>query len=222
MMHATRGYSQTLTVRVVDERDTGIYSRVFYEDGTQPRPFWNTDQKGEIQRPHPCGKTRTLKAHPFDTGTYFDSEELPCASKVILRVLKRETPKGLAVNFQIVPITLPDGSPGVVTVKAALAASSVEVDKTKCEITLQAIADQQAFKVDGDHWISIKRGSTAFSQVFGGALQPDLQVVTVPYGCAATGGRLMTLQERAVDRLDKSFLKGGVMTTESLRSLGIQ
>jgi hypothetical protein len=212
--------------KVVDEHDTGVYSRILYEDGTRPRPFWNTDQKGEVQRPHPCGKTKTLKAHPFDAGAYFDSGEEPCAVKVILRVLKRQTPKGRAINFQIVPITLPDGAPGVIALKAALVATSLDVGQSKerpqGEVKLQAVADQQAFKVDGDRWISIKQASTAFSQVFEGAIQPDLQIVTLPYECAATGGRLRTLQKRAVDRVDKSFVNGEVMKTESLRSLGIQ
>jgi hypothetical protein len=223
---ANAAYGQAITIKVSDEHSRGIYSRVYYDDGTQPRPFWNTDLNGAVQRPHACGKTRTLKAHPFDSGAFFDSNEEPCAPKVSLRVLERQTPKGTAINFKIVPLTLPDGSPGVITLKAALEATTQDVGKSRerpqCEAKFDIFADQQVYKVEGENWIPVKRGSSPFSRVFAGSIQPDSQTVILPYNCAATGGRLQTLQAGATDRINKSLAVGAVMKNETLHDLGVQ
>jgi hypothetical protein len=124
-----------------------------------------TDRTGEVpQPPRDCGKMRMLHARPFDSGSYFNSDPEPCAQKIILRVLSRQTPKGAAINYQIVPFTLPDGSPGVMTVKAALESKTSETSsegrQRQCQITLNAIADQHAFKIQGDTWVALKHATT--------------------------------------------------------------
>jgi hypothetical protein len=221
--NAIGAHAETLGINVMDEGGTGVYSRVYYEDGTQPRPFWNTNEKGELQRPQPCGKTRTLKAHPFDTGTYFDSVEEPCAEKVTLRVVKRKTPKGIAINFRTVPFTLLDGSPAVMVLKSTLDVSSLDLNTANpgCQVKLLAGAHQEVFKVEGVRWVSVKQGATELSKVVAGAVQPDQQVVNLPYQCATAGERLPTLQAGAADRIEKSLAKGPVITNETLRNLGI-
>ena len=35
-------------INVINEHNNGVYSRVYYNDGTQPPPFLNTDQKGLV------------------------------------------------------------------------------------------------------------------------------------------------------------------------------
>jgi hypothetical protein len=221
--NVTGAHSETLGISVIDEGGAGIYSRVYYEDGTQPRPFWNTNERGELQRPQPCGKTRTLKAHPFDTGTYFDSVEEPCAEKVTLRVVKRKTPKGIAINFRTVPFMLSDGSPAVMVLKSTLDATSLELNTANpgCQVKLLAGSHQEVFKVDGIRWVSVKQGATELSKVIAGAEQPDQQVVNLPFACATAGERLPTLQAGAADRIEKSFAKGAIMTNETLKNLGI-
>lgn len=144
-------FAQGIAIKVMDEKNTGIYSQVFYEEQTTPRPFWTTDQKGELQKPSPCGKTHSLKAHPFDSGTYFDSLEVPCTTKITLRVVSRSTPKWTAINWKLEPIKFSDGSPGVIVLKAGLETSlNDQLDSQQCEVTLNAVANQEAYRVDGD------------------------------------------------------------------------
>ena len=226
--HVTTAWGDTITIKVIDEHNDGIYSRVFYHDGTQPPPFANTDQKGEVQQPPAtCGKTQALHAHPYDTGAYFDSVEEPCSSRVTLRVLSRQTPKGKAIKYEVLPFTLPDGSPGIMTVKAALESKrfqevpvSSEGGPENCVVTLNAIADQQIFKVEGEKWIGIAQSTGSFSKVFANAKLPDTQTVTFPRPCSDTTERVQTLTTGAADLLDKSVNKDAVKLNETLRSLG--
>lgn len=223
-VQVTAAYSASLAIKVINEQNNGVYSEVFYDDGTQRTSFLKTDQKGVVPNPPAtCGKMRTLYAHPFDSGSYFDSPLEPCGSKVVLRVLSRHTPIGHAITFQMIPFTLPDGSPGVITLKAALQSKSSDVPKTSlCEVTLKALADQQVFKIEGEDWVSVKEATTAFSNVFSDAKQPDLQTVTLPYTCNKVGGRVRTLQSNAADRLATSASKKAVMLYGTLKSLGFQ
>lgn len=222
--HVASALAGGITIKVIDEHNNGIYSRVYYNDGTEPPPFWNTDQKGDVpQTPPTCGKTRTLHAHPFDSGAYFDSTEEPCAARVILRVLSRQTPKGAALKYEIFPVTLSDGSAGVVTVKAALDTNSVNRSGFKivphCDVHIYASADQQLFKVDGETWKSVKQTTTPFSYVFGGSDWPDVQTVTTRGQCDSTAGH-GALQQAAV-KLSKSANKGAIKM-DAFRSLGVE
>jgi hypothetical protein len=224
----TAAYSSSFSIRVIDEHNNGVYSRIYYDDGTQPRPFLKTDQKGEVpDPPRTCGKMRTLYAHPFDSGSYFDSLEEPCKPpNVVLHVVSRQTPSGKAISYKIISFILPDGSPGVLTLKAALESTSSDTSKVRqtpqCEVKFNAIADQHVFKVEGNNWITLKQGTTAFSNAFAGSLQPDTQTITLPYACDAAGGRVLSLQSGAADRLDKSVTNSAVMMNETLRSLGLE
>jgi hypothetical protein len=224
VLYSAAAHAQTMAIKVVDEGGNGVYSRVFYEDGSKPRPFWNTDQKGELQRPHACGQTKSLKARPFDAGAYFESVEEPCDVNVTLRVISRMTPKGWAINYQIAPFTLPDGSPGIITLKGAIetTTSDAVTGSSRCEVVMEAVADQQAYKVQGDRWISLKQGFVSLSKVISGVTQPDTQSITLPYPCSATKDRVLTLQAAAADRVDKNLADGMVLTNETLRSLGLQ
>jgi hypothetical protein len=91
---------------------------------------------------------------------------------------------------------------------------------TKCQVTLNAIADQNAFKVQGDRWVPLKQTTTAFSNVFAKAAQPDLQTVTLPSSCEKMRDRVQTLQASAVNSLDRSVNKDSIMVEQTLRSLG--
>jgi hypothetical protein len=142
--------------------------------------------------------------------------------------LSRQTPKGWAVNFEIVPVTLPDGSDGVITWKAALDLESYDKGKLfglyqECRVQLYAVSDQQAFKIiNADNWKSISQVTTPLSNSFASAKLPDEQTVTFPYRCAATEDQVRTLKAGAADLLYKSVSKDTIKLDETLRSLGFQ
>jgi hypothetical protein len=219
---ASSGLAGGMTIKVIDEHNKGVYSRVYYNDGTEPPPFWNTDQKGDVPQPPPtCGKMRTLHAHPFDSGAYFDSTEEPCASKVVLRVLSRQTPKGQAIKYEIFSVTLSDGSEGVLTVKAALDSNFVNKSTagvTHCEVRLDASADQQLFKVDGETWKNVAETTTPFSNVFAGSDWPDTQTVTAQGPCTTAGRKA---QKEAIYTLSKRANKDSIKM-EAFRALGLE
>jgi len=225
---ATGAQADSIAIKVIDDNNSGVYSRVYYNDGTQPPPFSNTDQNGEVPKPPlTCGKMRTLHAHPYDTGAYFDSPEEPCGSKITLRVLSRQTPKGTAVEFKIVPVTLPDGLPGVITWKAALDSKLSDVNSglflgPECDVELYAYAEQQAFKVEGEKWVGLAQATTPFSKTFVGAKLPDQQTVRLLGACDEMNARLRTLKAGAADKLGKSVVKGSIKMNDTFRSLGFE
>ena len=219
--------SESTTIKVIDEYNKGVDSRVYYNDGTHRHSFFKTDNKGEVPQPaYSCSKISTFFARPIDSDKYFDSAKELCASKVILRTLTRQTTMGNAISFEIIPFTLPDGSSAVLILKAGLNSTSKDLNRNRerpqCEVQFNAIADQQAFRVEGDNWIGLKRVITEFSNVFADARQPDLQTVTFQYPCNAAGERVRMLQKIAADRIARSAMKNAVRFNEILRSLGYQ
>ncbi len=215
-----------LSIQVLDEHDRGIMSRVYYNDGSKSPSFWETDDKGVVVRSHACGNTRTLRARPRDTGSYFDSEEKPCAEpKVALRVLSRKTPLGYAFSSYTVAVKLQDGGDAVVTYRTALEADTADMFTgiATCQVNLKAIVFQQVFKVQDDNWnwVPLKDLSTPLSKVVPGAEQPDNQTVALPFQCNGTEGRIQTLQSDAAKRLSKTFSQKPVLLLSSFEALGI-
>lgn len=227
IMHASSASSESLTIKVIDDYNKGVNSRVYYNDGTHRHSFFTTDHEGKVtQPPSTCGKIRALRAHPSDSGAYFDSPAQPCASKVFLRTLIRQTPLGKAISLQIIPFNLRDGSSAVLALKPVLNSTSKDLSEPgndpQCKIKFSAFADQHVFKIEGEDWIELKRTTTAFSNVFKNAKQPDVETVTLPWGCNAASKRIQMLKRLATDRIHRSALKNAVMFKEILQSLGYQ
>ena len=223
---ATEG---TLAIQVVDENDKGVISRVYYDDGaTKPLPFWDTDEKGTVIRSHACGTTKILKAHPRDAGMYFDSEERSCAEpKVVLRVLRRQTPVGYAFSSHVLTVKLQDGSDGVITFRTALEVRRTERPRTafgetgSCTVDMDAVVYQQAYKISESKWIAIGEAATPLSRVVPNAGQPDVQTVTFPFTCSGAEDRVAMVQSDVRARLSKTFNERSLVLNSSLQELGI-
>ena len=71
-------------------------------------------------------------------------------------------------------------------------------------------------------WVELKRTTTALSNVFENAKQPNMETVTLPWECNAASRRVRMLKKRAADRIQRSVLKNAVMFKKTLQSLGYQ
>lgn len=223
--HASGVSSEPLRIRVIDEYNKGVFSRVYYSDGTHRHSFFVTDHEGKVQQtPSECGKISILRARPYDPEAYFDSIAQPCMSKIVLRVLHKQTPSGKAIGLQMISFSLPDGSAGVLAIKVVLKSTSQDLGDPQndrhCEFTLSAIAHQQVFRVEGENWIGLKQTKTALSNVIASAKQPDQETVTLPYNCNAASKRIQMLEKISTDRIHRSVHRNAVMLEKILQSLG--
>lgn len=216
--------AQSLRISVVDESGGGVLSRVYYEETSQPRPFWNTDTLGRVERPHNCGKTKMLKAAPMDSGSYFESPEEPCANKVTLRVLKRKTPIGVAFAVKTVSARLPDGSPAVVKFSTVLgtAQSTTLTGLEQCEVKFSAFVEQEVFKVDGEQWTQVRRLPTLLSSVISEKAPPDQLAYAFPGKCADSAEQVRALQLRVSNSIAESFRAADVVKPDALSNLGVR
>jgi hypothetical protein len=65
--HASGVSAEPLRIMVIDENNKGVFSRVYYSDGTHRHSFFVTDHEGKVQQaPSECGKISTLRARPYD------------------------------------------------------------------------------------------------------------------------------------------------------------
>jgi hypothetical protein len=225
IVQASGGSSEPLRIRVIDEYNKGVFSRVYYSDGTHRHSFFVTDHEGEVQQtPSECGKISILRARPYASEAYFDSIAQPCMSKIVLRVLHKQTPSGRAISLQTISFSLPDGSAGVLAIKVVLKSTSQDLGDPQndrhCEFTLSAFAHQQVFRVEGENWIGLKQTKTALSNVIASAKQPDQETVTFPYNCKAASKRIQMLEKMSTDRIHRSVHKNAVMLEKILQSLG--
>jgi hypothetical protein len=196
-----------LSVKVVDEAGQGVLSDVFYYDGSQPTPFKITDPPGIAKIPGDCKTIKSLKAHPHDTGAYFESPTIPCSSSVVLRVLSKNTPFGVALKAFEFKMKLPDGTPGVVILKAGIQ-SSATGEGDKCDVSVRTVVDQRTFRAVGDEWSEVKQQESA--NLSAESLSSDLPnySVSLPFTCKSAEGRIRSLKTNAADEVIRKFRIG--------------
>ena len=92
LLEATAAISaETLTIKVMDEQNKGVYSRVLYKAAAAPSVLGDTDKEGAMVTNYACGAGQVLAARPFDTASYFNSNDEPCRSEVTLTRIPRMT-----------------------------------------------------------------------------------------------------------------------------------
>lgn len=198
--------ADSLTITVLNEQNKGIRSRVVYKSGAAPQVLGDTNDEGALTKDFACTFGELLSAKPFDKGSYFDSTEEPCQSKITLRVLSRQNPKGYAVNFRIEKTTLPDGSPAVVTYKGFVSSTtSPTPGRDGCAVNINSVVEQQVFKVDGSAWKPLKSNVIESSSLFD---DPIKSSILVPFNCNAAQSRVETLNAVAADKLSKHLSVG--------------
>jgi hypothetical protein len=196
-----------LTAKVVDDSGQLVLSDVFYYDGSQPTPFRTTDPPGIAKIPEDCKTIKLLRAHPHDTGAYFESHMIPCSNPVVLHVLSKKTPFGVALKAFEFKIKLPDGTPGVVIMKAGIQSSKTEKGD-KCDVAVRTVVDQRTFRTVGDEWSEINKDKSA--KLPAESLSMDLPnfSVSLPFTCKSAEGRIMSLKTNAAAQVIRNFGKG--------------
>lgn len=100
-------------VTVVDESNRGISSLIYVKNSVSRIRLGQTDEQGRLEKPYQCNTGNTVYAEPQDRGSYFDSKEEDCRPELTLRVLQRQTPRGVANDFTIKTFTalMANGAP---------------------------------------------------------------------------------------------------------------
>lgn len=144
-----------LKVTVVDEANKPVLSDVLYYDGRQPTPFAITDNSGVAEISGLCQKIAGFEAHPRESGTYFDSQLVPCGNAVVIHLLTRSAPFGEAIKALQIPTTLADGSSGIVTFKAGVVSASKDVGARACQVSVHTVVNRQVYRVVADEWSEV-------------------------------------------------------------------
>jgi hypothetical protein len=215
----------SVKIKVIDEYNKGVASRVYYNDGTHRHSFFETSGSGEVpQAPTACGNIITLRARPIDSVAYFESSAQPCASNVVLRVFRRATSSGVAMALQLVPFTRPDGTAALLAIKVALVSTSQETDMGDgplCELKLGVYVHLYAFRVQSDDWESLGQATTVLSTLATNAELPDSETVTLPVSCNRARNRIKILQQVAADRINRSLHKNAILLDRAIHALGL-
>jgi hypothetical protein len=218
----TKGFADTLTVTVLNESNKGIRSRVVYKAGPSPSVLGDTDENGALTKDFSCKSGELLAAKPFDKGAYFESTEEPCQSKVTLRVLSRQNPKGFAINYRIEKINLPDGSPAVITYKGFVSTKTAAIPNSSgCAVDVDSSVQQQVYKIDGSKWTFVVRNEIDPSSLFYD-LESSAKPVLLPFGCGASVSRVEMLNADAAGNLSRYLATGKLSIPNSMQSLGLQ
>jgi hypothetical protein len=213
-------HADKLTVVVLNEKNEGIQSRVVYKTGPAPAVLGDTDEHGSLTKEYSCKLGVVLTAKPFDKGSYFESTEEPCQSKVTLRVLSRQTPKGFAIDYRIEKINLADGSPALITYKGLISTKKAEIH-AGCAVDVNPRVQQQLYKIDGPNWTFVTANEVDAASLF-----PDsdgsAKSVAFPFGCNESGSRVEKLNAEAAGNLSRNFATGKLSVSNSVQSLGLR
>ncbi len=201
-----------ITVKVVDEAGQGVPSDVLYYDGSQPTPFKLTNDAGIAAIPGACKKIKTFQANPHDTGAYFKSNPVPCSDPAVLHVLSKDTPFGVALKGFEFKTTLPDGTPGVVTIKVGVQSSTTDLEGDKCGVSVRTVVANRTFQTVGVDWVEVKKPQLAKWPLEGfGSDLPEYNV-SLPYTCKSAESRIDSLKASAADQVIRNF---GIDTAEA-------
>jgi hypothetical protein len=217
--------ADNLVIKVSDYENKGIQSRVMYKDGVTSSVLGDTDSQGVLNREYKCKDGQVMRAHPNDIGTYFESRDEPCGIQMVLKVVKRQTPRGIAaINFRVENIKFQDGSPGVIIYKPFFQTTTSEaVSTSACQVDINTIVDQEVFRQDNQSsWIPVKRGETSLSTIGAGMAKPDHQVVLLPSNCDTSAPRLRQLQDGTADSVTVALGRANIVIGQSIRELGLQ
>ncbi|UPK02015.1 hypothetical protein [Bradyrhizobium sp. 170] len=218
----TPSFADTLTVTVLNESNKGIRSRVVYKSGPSPAVLGDTDENGALTKEYSCKSGEVLAARPFDKGSYFESTDEPCQSKVTLRVLSRQTPKGFAINYRIEKINLPDGSPALITYKGFISTKTAAIPNSAgCAVDVSSSVQQQLYKIAGSEWTLVTRNEIDPSSLFTG-LDSSAKSVFLPFGCGESSSRVEMLNADAAGNLSRYLATGNLSVPNSIQSLGLR
>jgi hypothetical protein len=217
--------AETLTINVMDEQNRGIHSRVSYKIAAPPPSvLGDTDNQGKLVRSHDCTPGQVFTARPYDIGSYFESTEEPCKAEVTLRVISRRTPIGPAVQFRVESIKFPDGSPGVIIYKGVVKTRASEFFSgvVSCQVEVDPVVEQNAFKTDSASWKAVARNEVSASEIFSGPEWTKSKSIILPYGCDASGSRIQALGADTATELSRRLVDSMVFAPHSMRTLGLQ
>lgn len=222
VMFSTLSVAETLTVTVLNEQNKGIRSRVIYKTGPVPAVLGDTNADGALTKDFSCTSGEVLSAKPFDKGSYFESTGEPCQSKVTLRVLGRQNPKGFAVNYRIEKIDLPDGSPAVIAYKGFVNTTAAASGNSACAVDVSSKVQQQVYKVEGGTWTPVQSNEIDPSTLFFDVTTSFDKPVLLPYTCNASSSRIQMLNADAAGVLSGRLASGKLSVSNSLQSLGLK
>jgi hypothetical protein len=217
--------ADTVVVKVSDYENKGVQSRVLYTDGPSLAVLGDTDLQGVLNRDYKCKDGQLIRAHPNDIGTYFESRDAPCAVQMDLKVVKRQTPRGIAINYRVEQLKFNDGSSGVIVYRPFFVTTTSEHSDAAatCEVKLNTVVDQEVFRQDSpSSWTTVQRGEASPSTIGVAMTKPDNQVVLLPFGCNTATSRLQQIQNGTAESVVAAFGKANMATAQSLRVLGLQ
>jgi hypothetical protein len=227
LLGACAANAETLTINVMDEQNRGVRSRVLYKTAPPPSVLGDTDNQGKLVRSHDCVAGQVFSARPFDIGSYFESFDEPCKADVILRVISRQTPKGMAVQFRIEPFIFTDGSPGIILYKGVVTTRASEIlhendARPSCSVEVNPIVEQKAFKIDNTSWKVVAGNEVSPSAIFAGPGWTQSKSVLLPYDCGTSRSRIQNLGANAATELSRGLIDPKLSVPNSMHTLGLQ
>jgi hypothetical protein len=195
-------HAQTVSVKVLNEIGLGIESNVYYEAEKPPARWQLTDKNGITSVVGKCPTISSFRARPLDIGAYFESNPQPCSTNVVLRVLSKKTPRGIAFKALNYQFALPDGTQVVGVVKFDVAPiAENNTSKAQCDVFLKTVTQDNFYQVVGDYWKEIDKSTIEPSaaltaQSMEAAMAPSLKnsLVSLPYSCENARSRITTLK----------------------------
>lgn len=201
MLSATFGgfahAANMIAVSVVDERNTGVQSRILLSQ--QGSPLGDTDATGHFQKAYKCQNGDYIKARPADIGSYFESAEAACAPTLTLRVVSKQTPEGAASSVRLEQINLPNGLLGFVILKGRVDTDLEGIRSGGCDAEVTAGVYAQAYIVDGDKWVLAGSKDATLAQAL---TEPTHDQATASLDtCEINDPKLMALRTNLEDYL---------------------
>lgn len=202
-----------LKVTVVDQKNQGVLSDVLYFDGRNPPPSTMTNNNGLAEISGVCQKISGFEAHPHESGVYFNSPLVPCAKVVVIHLLTRHAPFGVALKSLQITTTLADGSPGVVAFKAGIQSESKDIGTNSCQFSVRTVVDRQVYRVVGSAWSEASQTDAA--NITAETLSERLPngTMSLPTTCNAARQRIGTLKTSAEKQVIRDFGSGFQSTT---------
>jgi len=202
-----------VTVKVLDESGRGVESRVYYynykQDANAQIPWAETNKDGVALIAGGCPPIASVRAHPLDIGSYFESRQEPCfKGSVVLRVFHKQTPIGVALKEIHTKVEFGDGTQGVAIFRMVLASSHSDiVAKSQCEVSITPQVDTQVYLTSSDAWTAVQMPtrnpdvSKVLNQIegVGRSLAADVSSVSVslPFNCGVAESRINAVQASA-------------------------
>lgn len=215
--------AENFKIKVLNEQNLGIKSRVVFKAEKTASILGDTDDQGDLKKDFVCSTGELLVARPFDSGAYFDSAGEPCKSDVILRVIRRQNPKGVALDYRIENLVLRNNQNAVIVYKGFVnTVANPNANLLGCSVIINSVLKQELYKVDGVKWVALADNEIDPSAILSGIKVPDRAHVTFPEGCEASNTKIQTLEATAAMEFAKKLMSESPSIENSVKSLGFQ